>query len=79
MALQSRAQPSQVKAPHNAGLAAIGRDSFAHGVETAGGVITRPRHVWELCFIMRTLLDKCPRDRGIEQKNVHDLVLGDST
>ena len=32
-----RAQSSQVKVLHSAGLAAIGRDSFAHGLETTRG------------------------------------------
>ena len=40
IALQCRAQSSQAKALHSAGLAAIGRDSFAHGLETVGGVMT---------------------------------------
>ena len=40
MILRYRAQSSQLKVLHSAGLAAIGRDSFAHGLETASGAIT---------------------------------------
>ena len=39
--LQCRAQSSQVKALHIAGLAATGRDSFAHGMEITGGLMTK--------------------------------------